>query len=146
MGGVWTFRSSGRDGWVILCDGVERWMCTTVQDRYQLASIRAMTRALAEVHGGVFEDHTLGGIDWRALGWDSKADHDAMLATISEARRQWIGHPLAGRLDQHIVAEKLRLGVPERQPYSVDQMDVLDRLVRRAPEVVAQDVAVQSAA
>ena len=144
-GQVWTFRSVSRDAWVILCDGFEWWMVTTVHPGHQLASIRAMTRALAAEHGGVFEDHTLGGIDWRSLGWDSKADHDAMLATISEARRQWVGHPMSARLDQHIVAEKARLDIPERQPYSVDQMDILDRLVRRAPEVVAQDLAAEVA-
>ncbi len=76
--------------------------------------------------------------DWRALGWDRQADHDELL---DDVRRIATTHSAPVR--RWVTAERERLGIPAAPPFTVDQLDALDSLVRRAPVVVAQDQAAE---
>lgn len=145
MNAVWSFREVRRDAWVILRDSTEWAMVTTVGER-QHESLRAMTRALAQLHGGVFDDHTIGGVDWRALGWTDEAEHRAHVAEVAAVVASWANSPLAPAITGYVNTAKRDAGIPTSPPYTLDQLDELDRIVRRAPAIVAQDHAAEVAA
>ena len=80
-------------------------------------------------------------IVWSELGWSSKLEHDEMLAEVRVAAR---GHLSAVR--RYVTAERHRRGLPPIPPYTVEQMDVLDQIIRTAPAIVEQDAAAEQVA
>jgi hypothetical protein len=99
---------------------------------------------IAEHHGDQVEGRA--GVDWAALGWADQAEHDGMVAELAAVVRSWRGHHLQHAAIAYVNAEKLAAGIPAKDPYSVDQLDELDRIIRRAPTVVAQDAAAEGTA
>ncbi|NND75990.1 MAG: hypothetical protein HKN44_13390 [Ilumatobacter sp.] len=83
------------------------------------------------------------GVDWVALGWSDQVDHDALVADLAEFTADWSEHPFGDRMRAYVAGEKLTAQIPPHPPYTVDQLDTLDRIVRRAPAVVAQDIAAE---
>lgn len=109
-------------------------------------TIRRMVAVYAELNGDAVEGQP--GVDWAQLGWSDAAEHEAMLTEVHRIIEGWRGLPDAhhGRLLGYVNAAKPVHGIPERPPYTVDQLDELDRLVRRAPLIVAQDLAAEGTA
>ena len=106
-----------------------------------------MSRLLATIadhHGDTVQGAP--GVDWPALGWTDQAEHDALVAEIAALIRAWRGHPHEQPRTAYVNVTKAERGIPHRPPYSISQADELDRIVRRAPAVVAQDLAAEGAA
>lgn len=107
-------------------------------------TIRRIRDVMAQMNDGVVEDSP--GVDWRQLGWDDQAEHDGLLADVHRIVESWAHLPHRDLLVGYVNAEKAAAGIPARPPFTVDQMSILDRLVRRAPAVIAQDLAAEGAA
>lgn len=107
-------------------------------------TMQRILQTIAAEQGGTVAGQT--GIDWPALGWTDQAEHDALVADISRIVRSWHGHPAHLRLLGYVNTEKAKIGIPTHPPYSLAPADKLDRIVRRAPEVVAQDLAAEGSA
>ena len=112
-------------------------------ERQSLTMQRILQTIVAEQGGTVAGTP---GVDWQALGWTDEAEHRALVDEIARIVRSWHGHPAHLRLVGYVNTEKAKVGIPTHPPYSLDQADALDRIVRRAPEVVAQDLAAEGSA
>lgn len=112
-------------------------------------AIRAIVAALAKAEGGTVAAASMPHrpeVDWRGLGWADQAEHDQMLAEVHRQIDSWAGHRLEQQLIAHVHAEKLAAGLPHRPPFSVEELDELDQIIRRTPHIVLQDVAAEGAA
>lgn len=150
-GRVWRHRQLGRGDYEIESterDGtgrrVEAFVSFPSHAERPSLTIRKMVDAYAAVTGGVVDGAP--GVDWERLGWSDGAEHEAMLADVHRIIEGWRGLPHEQRLLGYINSAKAVSGIPERPPYTVDQLDDLDRLVRRAPQVIAQDLAAEGTA
>jgi hypothetical protein len=86
------------------------------------------------------------GVDWVKLGWDDQTEHDQLVAELERIVRSWRGHPHDMHRLRYVNVGKGERGIPNGPPYSIDQADALDQLVRRAPAVVDQDLAAEGTA
>ncbi len=116
------------------------------------ASARTMLAALAEFHGGTVDSatsalpHGKPEQDWEALGWSDKDDHDRYLAEVHQSIEAWHGNPIEQSLRAHVNIEKRRAGIPKAPPFSFEQLVALERIISRAPAIVAQDLAAEGPA
>ncbi len=132
--GDWEFVVGGKvAGFVSLQAGVER----------PNVLARRLLETVVRHHGDRIGSEPADEIDWNALGWSSAADHDAILADLDAVIAGWRGHPLERRCLMHVVAAKQSAGLPSCPPYSLEELDELDGIIRTAPEIVAQDVAAE---
>jgi len=117
-------------------------MISTTGMRHPALFARVAAQAAADLYGG--EDRGPAADVWMTLGFRSRVEHDAMLATIAEVRELWPAD-LDDACTRYVADERARLRLLG-PPYSIDDMDTLDRLIRRAPTVVAQDSAAEGSA
>ncbi len=145
---VFDHRMIARREFAIRADGRNECVFVTFTDPIvrDATLIRAFTAAVAQHQNGTVAPGSASPVDWRGLGWACRADHDNLLAGLRRDKAAWSEHPLCGRFDEYVNAEMDREGIPHRPPYSDHQLDALDRIVQRAPAVVAQDVAAEGIA
>lgn len=142
---VWRYRAIRRGDYELEVDGHTA-VFVSLQHGVERPSL-LMTRiakVIAEHHGDTVEGAP--GVDWAKLGWSDQAEHDALVADIARIVRSWKGSPFEARLRLHVGEQKALHELPDRPPYSIDQADQLDRIVRRAAAIVAQDVAAEGTA
>lgn len=144
---VWDHRLLARGDFEIRDDGAPEILVSlsTRVDRPGTL-ILAIVDAVARHQGGTTAPQSSSPVDWRALGWSGRGEHDEHLTDLRRLKAAWSESPLCGRLDQYVHGEMERAGIPHRPPYSIDQLDALDRIVRRAPAVVEQDAAAEGIA
>lgn len=150
-GRVWRHRQLGRGDYEIESaarDGhgrrVEAFVSFPSHVERPSLTILRMTAVMADLSGGTVEGKP--GVDWQALGWADAAEHDALADEVHRIIESWRDLPHRDRLVGYVNAEKAVLGIPKTGPFTVDQLDELDRLVRRAPLIVAQDLAAEGTA
>lgn len=85
-------------------------------------------------------------VNWRKLGWRNRRQHDEHLAKIRAISAAWSTSPLCGRLDHQVRSEATAAGIPDKGPYTATQLAQLERIIRRAPHIVEQDVAAERGA
>lgn len=144
-GRVWKVRQRSRGDYDLLVDD-QLAVLVSLQhgvDRPSLLA-RRIAATIAEHHGDRLEGAP--GVDWQALGWQDQAEHDALVEEIARIVQSWRGHAFEARLLLHVNTAKAEAALPAGPPYSVDQADELDRIVRRAPAIVAQDLAAEGSA
>lgn len=144
-GRVWKVRQRSRGDYDLLVDD-QLAVLVSLQhgvDRPSLLA-RRLAAAVAEHHGDTVEGAP--GVDWAQLGWSDQPEHDALVDDIARIVRSWRGSPFEARLRLHVGEQKALHDLPDRPPYSIDQADQLDRIVRRAAAIVAQDAAAEGAA
>jgi hypothetical protein len=144
-GRVWKARSVRRGDTEFEVDGQVA-VFVSLQHGVERPSLlmQRILATVAEHHGDLVADRP--GINWPSLGWADQGEHDAMVADLASFTARWAEHPQRARLEFYIAGEKLTAGIPTGPPYTVDQLDELDRIIRRAPQVVAQDLAAESTA
>lgn len=133
---VWSMRQQGRTGWEIrrgrhVAALLELHETQTVR-RSLLA--RRVLDLMAAHHGEPTDDER--GVDWDALGWASKQDHDAFVAHVAELVAT-CPPARVSQLTAYVRQQKTKFGVPARPPYSVAELDQLDRSVRRALDIIS---------
>lgn len=139
--GRWEYRQVRYGEYAVLLDGVEVigvGFSTDLPRRDVM--MLAVIQALAAAQGGVAVHGGRPVVDWRALGWDDQAEHDAHL--VDQRAR---ADRLPAEVQAWVRQERRRLGVRDSAPFSVDDMDAIDSLITRAPVVVAQDAAAEAA-
>lgn len=144
-GRVWKTRAIRRGDYELEVDG-QLAVFVSFQhgvDRPSLLA-RRIAAAVAEHHGDRIEGAP--GVDWQALGWQDQTEHDALVDEIARIVQSWRGHQHELALIRYVNTCKAGLGIPQRPPYSLDQADHLDKIVRRTPAVVAQDLAAEGSA
>lgn len=89
----------------------------------------AIRLTIARFYGYEPGDEIGGRVEWHKLGWDSQADHDAMwrdvLALVPEHDPEQ-----RERIRDAVRAARAAGTLPAEPPYSVTQLDALDRIVR----------------
>ena len=144
-GRVWKSRPIRRGDYELEVDGRVA-VFVSFQHGVERPSLLAQRIAatVAEHHGDRLEGAP--GVDWQSLGWQDQAEHDALVEEIARIVQSWRGHAFEARLLLHVNTAKAEAALPSGPPYSVDQADELDRIVRRAPAIVAQDLAAEGSA
>ena len=144
-GRVWRSRTIRRGDYEVEVDGRVA-VFVSLQGGVELPSLlmSRIVATVAEPHG----DAVAGtpGVNWVSLGWNDQAEHDALVGEIGRIVRSWSGRNDELHLVRYVNTRKAEQGIPSRPPYSVTQADELDRIVRRAPAVVAQDLAAEGTA
>jgi hypothetical protein len=135
---VWTHRQIRRGDYEIECDGKVVGFVSLQGglERPSLA-IRRIVTALADTEGGTVAGTP--GVDWEKLGWTDQAEHDALVDQVAQRLREWQKNDLGQRALAIVHTRKLEAGLPARPPYSLAQLDELDRIIAAAPEIAHQD-------
>jgi hypothetical protein len=144
-GRVWKTRAIRRGDYELEVDG-QLAVFVSFQhgvDRPSLLA-RRIAAAVAEHHGDRLEGAP--GVDWQALGWQDQPEHDGLVDEIGRIVQSWRGHQHEMALLRYVNTAKAQDGIPQRPPYSLAEADQLDRIVRRAPAVVDQDLAAEGSA
>lgn len=152
-GRVCSFRSTGRNTFQITADDQPLAEVLFREGAKGSLAIAAYAEATARIHGDVFVDprHAQPGTDWARLGWTDEAEHRAMVADVARLTAEW-GDPddwntpageFARAAHDYVRGEKTKAGIPTSPPYTVDQLDELDRIVRRTTAVITQDLAAE---
>jgi hypothetical protein len=144
-GRVWKVRQRSRGDYDLLVDD-QLAVLVSLQHGVTRPSLlaRRIAAAVAEHHGDRLEGAP--GVDWQALGWQDQTEHDGLVDEIARIVQSWSGHRHELPLIGYVNMKKAEQGIPPRPPYTLDQADFLDKIVRRAPAVVEQDLAAEGSA
>lgn len=144
-GRVWDHRQLGRGDYEIIVDGKVAALVSFQQHVAKPSlAIRRFVGVIAETEGGTVAG--LPGVDWQALGWTDQAEHDALVDDVARRLRSWAQDPLGRRALDVVRTRKLEAGLPARPPYSLAQLDELDRIIAAAPAIAQQDALAEGAA
>lgn len=103
--------------------------------------------AITAAHHGEDYRHVGGdGIDWQALGWLDRRDHDESVAGVAKILEAWPAGPLRERAVTYVHEEKETAGIPTRPPYSFEQVAELHSILERAPRIAEQDALAEGTA
>lgn len=142
-GRVWARHQIRTGDWEFGRDGRIEVFISIQGDQVEQPSYLAQKigRLLAEHHGDTVAGRP--GIDWSALGWDNKAEHDAHVSALGRTIDSWKDHRLGDATIIWVNGQKMAADIPQQPPYSVTELDALDRIITRAPAIVAQDLAAE---
>lgn len=144
-GRVWDHRQLGRGDYEVVVDGKVAALVSFQQPvERPSTAIRRIVAAVAETEGGTVAGFP--GVDWQALGWTDQAEHDGLVADLAQRLRAWEETELGRRAIAVANTRKLAAGLPAHPPYSVDQLDELDRIIAAAPAIAQQDALAEGAA
>lgn len=118
-----------RDHYAIRRDGAEVLGVQVIADLPNVWGLLEAIRLTVAQFYGYEPGGPIGGrIEWHLLGWESQAEHDAMWRDVLElvppdpAQR--------ARIRDAVLAARAEGTLPTAPPYSVTQLDTLDRIVR----------------
>ena len=149
--GVWDLRAKGRGYYEIRVDGVPAIDVLFLND---LAPRRAvLLRLFVAAAARLAKGHIAPSAaplaaprapepDWRALGWQGRRDHDETMVRLEGLQARWTRARQAAQLDRYVTEQRAAAGIPDRPPYSVDQLAELAKIIDRAPSAVHRAVAV----
>jgi hypothetical protein len=145
---VWDARQLPSGVWAIRRDGHEVATLAMLDDIGQQHTVAHHVAALlGEAHRLHHTGRAIDTIpvaiapartDWAALGWTDQAEHDEIFDDLARICRRY-----PPPVQRHLKRRWHDLGL--RLPLSVLDMDQWDRIVRSAPQVVAQDTAAEHA-